>query len=99
MSSPGSRARRNPAAVIKRALIGRCASTCKGRQAGGGDLGLEIVLGAGVPISDVAERLAVKSRAEPAVNLPLYKPLVRRQRCCRPRFPLLENCTTHRLRL
>src|SRR6266403_6151915 len=43
MSSPGSRATQNPVRAIKHALIGRCASTCKGRQAGVGDLGLDII--------------------------------------------------------
>jgi hypothetical protein len=45
MSSPGSRATRNPLRAIKHALTGRCASTSKGRQAGVDDLGLEITRG------------------------------------------------------
>src|SRR4051812_46747070 len=52
MSSPGSRATRNPVRAIKRALTERCASTCKGRQAG--DLGLEITQGRGLQIGDTA---------------------------------------------
>jgi hypothetical protein len=38
----------NPVRVIKRVLIGRRASTCKGGQVGVGDLGLEIARGARV---------------------------------------------------
>src|SRR3979490_1559878 len=42
MSSPGSRATRNPMKAIKHVSIGRCVSTCRVRQARVGGLGLEV---------------------------------------------------------